>query len=576
MQVTNNLPTKKMKHFKRYILLVFGLVIVSPLMAQTNDNSNLDNAEVVIEKNSSYELQTMGREYDKIQRIEKKVKPSPQNYELELIGMELNDSLPKQLAAVIDDHEEKKYYSKYIRVGYGNFITPYIEGGLNSNVNPDFDYGINFLHRSSQEGSVSRKLSAGSHNAIDGFGKYFSEYGTSSFSLGYDRIGTHFYGGEGDETQISQDSIKQIINNFSLKVGHEMPSYLTGNDYSLKGDLFFDYTGDRYNASEVEIGVDLHGVYELLNDAKVHVNLIGAFNQYKNTTTEGLDLDLNRSWMKLGGAYEATFDEWYIKAGAKIAYSADSSSFDNNFYFYPDVFVEYTIAEDELAAFLEIKGDLNIVDYKALTGENPWVSNDISLLHESKLVDIRLGADAIVGDNIGIRGSLGYAIVQNMGFFVNDPTDVSRFLMAYATEGNTGVFNLNVAGSWTQREWMVTASTNWDFYSVGDDRIAEPYHKPLAVNNVAVTYKYLSNWTFNANIYNKIGLKALRVDAETAAQETEDLPMIFDLNLSAQYKINENLDAFILVNNLFAQTYENYYRYNVKGFQLMAGVGYRF
>ncbi|NME69665.1 TonB-dependent receptor [Flammeovirga aprica] len=565
-----------MKNFNRYITLVFCLIIASPLMAQTNDNSNLDNAEVVIEKNSSYEMQTMGREYDKIQRIEKKVKPQPQNYELELIGMDLNDSLPKQLPAVIDDHEEKKYYSKYIRVGYGNFITPYIEGGVNSNRNPDFDYGVNFLHRSSQEGSVSRKLSAGSHNAIDGFGKYFSDYGTTSFSLGYDRVGTHFYGVEGDETQISQDSIKQIINNFGFKIGHEMPSYLTGNSYSLKGDLFFDYTADKFNASEMEIGVDINGEYEMLNDAKIHVNLIGAFNQYKNQTTADQSIDINRSWVKLGGVYEATFDELYIKAGAKIAYSADSSSFDKGFYFYPDVFVEYTIAEDELAAFLEVKGDLNIVDYKALTNENPWVSNDLTLLHENKLIDIRLGADAIVGSDIGIRGSIGYAIVQNMGFFVNDPSDISRFLMAYATEGNTGVFNLNVAGSWTQREWMVTASTDWNMYSIGDDMIAEPYHKPLAVNNVSVVYKYLSNWTFKANIYNKIGLKALEVDAQTAEQNTVSLPMIFDMNLSAQYKINENLDAFLLVNNLFAQTYENYYRYNVKGFQLMAGVGYRF
>ncbi|KXX70680.1 hypothetical protein AVL50_07640 [Flammeovirga sp. SJP92] len=545
-------------------------------MAQNNDNSNLDNAEVVIEKNSSYELQTMGREYDKIQRIEKKVKPSPQNYELELIGMNLNDSLPKQLPAVIDDHEEKKYYSKYIRVGYGNFITPYIEGGLNSNRNPDFDYGVNFLHRSSQEGSVSRKLSAGSHNAVDGFGKYFSDYGTSSFSVGYDRVGTHFYGAEGDETQISQDSIKQIINNISLKVGHEMPSYLTGNSYSLKGDLFFDYTSDKFDANELEIGVDIHGEYELLNDAKIHLNLIGAFNQYKNQSTTDQAIELNRSWMKFGGVYEANFDEWYIKAGAKIAYSADTISYDKNFYFYPDVFVEYTISEDELAAFLEIKGDLNLVDYKSLTNENPWVSNDLTLLHENRLIDVRLGADAIVGGDVGIRGSIGYAVVQNMGFFINDPTDVSRFLMAYATEGNTGVFNVNVAGSWTQREWMVTASTNWNMYSISDDLISDPYHKPLAVNNVSVAYKYLSNWTFKADIYNKIGLKALEVDAQTAEQKTISLPMIFDLNLSAQYNINENLDAFVLVNNLFAQTYENYYRYNVKGFQLMAGVGYRF
>lgn len=559
-----------------YIVISYCLIFTSNVIGQNNDNSNLDNAEVVIEKNSNYELQLMGREFDKIQRIEKKVKPSPQNYELELVGIELNDSLPKQLPAVLDDYEEKKYYSKYLRVGFGNYVTPYIEGGINSNRNPEFDYGLNFLHKSSQEGSVSRKLSGGSHNAIDGFGKYYSDYGTSSFSLGYDRVGTHFYGFEGDETKINQDSIKQSISNIAFKVGHEIPSYLTGADYSIKGDLFFDYTFDRLDASEVEVGIALSGEYELAEQSKVKLNLIGAFNQYSNKTTVGEALDLNRSWMKFGGVYETTIDDLYIKAGAKIAYSADSSSLDKSFYFYPDVFVEYTIEEEALAAFFELKGDLGIVNYKSLSTQNAWISNDISLLHENKVIDIRVGADAILGDDIGVRGSIGYGLVQNMGFFVNDPNDVSKFLMLYASEKNTGLLNFNIAGSWTKREWSVNASTDWNIYNLNDSLIQNAYHRPLAVNTVGVSYKYMSNWVFKASVYNKIGLKAMEIDAQTGEQNTISLPMVFDMNLSAQYRINENFDAFALVNNLFSQTYENYHRYNVRGFQMMAGISYRF
>ncbi|AZQ62131.1 hypothetical protein EI427_07740 [Flammeovirga pectinis] len=566
---------------KQYIGLAVIMLSTANVFGQSNQStsqsSDLDNAEVIIEKISNYDLpMVVGREYEKIKRIQKNIQPTPQQYDLELVEVDIQDSIPKQLPAVLDGHEEKTFYDKYIRLGYGNFVTPFVEAGINNNTNPNLDFGFHLLHKSSQEGAVYRKLSAGSLNTIDGFGKYYSDYGTSSVSLNFNRVGTHFYGFEGDETLVDQDSIKQIVSNINFKIGHEMPSYVTGQDFSIKGDLFFDYSYDHYNAAEFEVGIDVNGNYELDDNSKIIGEFVAAINQYSNKTTSDVDINQNRNWFKFGAAYETRIDDLYIKAGAKIAYSGDTSSYDKNFYIYPDVFVEYTIEEEALAAFLEIKGDLDLVNYKSVTTMNPWVSNNLSLLHENRLIDIKLGVDAIVIDNIGIRGSLGYAISQNMGFLVNDLTDVSRFDMLYATENNTGVFNVNVSGSWSKREWSVTASTDWNMYSLNDSIIQDAYHRPLAVNTVGVKYKYLSKWTFGATIYNEIGIKALTVNETTLQQETLSLPVIFDMNLSAQYAINDNFGAFALVNNLFSQNYQKYYRYNVKGFQLLAGVSYRF
>ncbi|OHX65756.1 TonB-dependent receptor [Flammeovirga pacifica] len=552
------------------------LIFLGALQLSNAQNSSLDNAEVVIEKQSSFELPVMSRDYEKLEKVKRKNKKVPQQYSVQLINEEVADSLPQQLPAVLDQREEKKFYDKYIRAGFGNYLTPYVELGINGNTNPDFDYGVKYYHKSSQEGSVGRKLSAESRNEFDAFASKYSDYGITNASVNYQRQGTHFYGFDADPNVISQDSIKQIIQNINFSVGHEMPSYITDNNYSLRGDVIFDYTFDHYKASEIEVGIDLGGAFDINQETKINVDLKAAYNQYSNTTTTDTEISNNRSWFKLGASYQTFIDDLYIKAGLKLAYSGDSSQYDKGFYIYPDILLRYTISEDELAAYIKIDGDLELVNYKGLSSQNPWVNNNLNLLHEDKVINIELGAEAILSDEMGVKGSIGYASSNNMGFFVNSVTDVSRFEMVYATNNKTGNFKIDLEGMWSKREWEVIAQARLNAYNVQDTLIGKAYHRPLSENSVTVNYKYLSNWKFGAVLYNKIGIKAVEFDPSTGVRNEINLPVIFDLNLTAQYQFNENLSAFGLVNNLFSQKYQNYNRYDVRGFQLMAGLSYKF
>ncbi|MBB3698790.1 hypothetical protein KMW28_09595 [Flammeovirga yaeyamensis] len=557
-------------------LMIYMLIFCGATTIGLGQNSNLENAEVVIEKQSSFELPVMSRDYEKIDKIQRKNKKVPQQYNVTLINEEVADSLPQQLPAVLDQREEKKFYDKYIRAGFGNYITPYVELGINGNTNPNFDYGVKFYHKSSQEGAVGRKLSAESRNEFDAFATKYSDYGITNASINYNRQGTHFYGFTADPNMISQDSIKQIIQSIGFDVSHEIPSYLTGNDLSFKGGLLFDYTFDHYNANEVELGLQLEGDYQLNEDAKINAHLKGAYNQYNNKTLTDTEISQNRSWFKLGVNYQTFLDDIYIKAGLKLAYSGDTSQYDKGFYIYPDILVRYTISEDELAAFFKVDGDLELVNYNNVTSMNPWVNNNLNLLHEDKAINIQLGAEANLSDEIGVKGSIGYALSNNMGFLINSPTDVSRFEMVYATNDKTGNFKIDLEGMWSKREWEVIAQARLNAYNVQDTLIGKAYHRPISENTISVKYKYLSNWKFGAVVYNKIGIKAVEFDPQTGARNEINLPVIFDLNLTAQYQFNENLSAFGLVNNLFSQKYQEYYRYNVRGFQLMAGVSYKF
>ena len=54
------------------------------------------------------------------------------------------------------------------------------------------------------------------------------------------------------------------------------------------------------------------------------------------------------------------------------------------------------------------------------------------------------------------------------------------------------------------------------------------------------------------------------------------LKNVYDLSLGADYKINDQVTAFALLDNVAHQKYELFYNYPVTGIQFFAGVKLRF
>ena len=55
-----------------------------------------------------------------------------------------------------------------------------------------------------------------------------------------------------------------------------------------------------------------------------------------------------------------------------------------------------------------------------------------------------------------------------------------------------------------------------------------------------------------------------------------ELDGFFDINLGVDYLVNERLTVFANGTNLLNQNYERFLNYPVQGFQVMAGVAFRF
>ena len=84
-------------------------------------------------------------------------------------------------------------------------------------------------------------------------------------------------------------------------------------------------------------------------------------------------------------------------------------------------------------------------------------------------------------------------------------------------------------------------------------------------------YRFDEKWKFNAAVM-LMGNRWAKDFDNVAVQ----LDPAFDFQIGADYKIQEDLAAFVEIHNLFNNKYQLYYNYPSLGFELFAGIKYRF
>ena len=103
------------------------------------------------------------------------------------------------------------------------------------------------------------------------------------------------------------------------------------------------------------------------------------------------------------------------------------------------------------------------------------------------------------------------------------------------------------------------------------DSLDKPYQKPLSMIQFGASGIIKKKLTLSAEIFS-LG-KRYAIDV---ANNTVEMDGFFDINLGAEYKINEEFSVFLNATNLLNNHYERYYSYPVQGLQIMGGIGWRF
>lgn len=526
--------------------------------------SQLDDAEIIIEKSSDLVLPQVQKPMDKMVKKKRVEETKPQVYELKLLPISLQPLAVEQQAYTITP-EISSFNADGGRaeVGLGFPLATKADIFYQQYLNENVQVGGQFLHNGLYQGPVEGSLSSGNRNSIGAFGNIYFGNDLLKVNTSYNQRTVHFYGLSDEElANVNKDDIKQSYNHFDFSASYELNSAKDEWQVIPSIDLFS--LSDQYNSEELYMNLGLYGGYKLSKDSKVVGGVDFNINNFKNESW-----DRNKGYVRASLAFEKESKQLSYHIGGRIVYDMDTLSQVRTFNIYPDISAKYQLNEQ---VFFDgkIEGDLNEINLRTVSNFNPFIHNNVNVINENKVLQAEIGTNFSPWQHSNFRLGLGYGLFKNMGFYLNNPDSQNTFDILYSDE-NTGVTYITIGlNSKLQKDLVASADFKYNSYAVGED-IGEAWHRPEFEGNFQLQYKGIKNFTLATGAYLYTGIKAKDID-----QSTVTLDPIFDLFLRTDYQLNEQLAAYIQLNNITGQKYEYFYNYEQLGFNVMLGASINF
>ena len=564
-----------------YTLFLFLVVFCESLSfsaAQTSGRGGLQDQVFVIQKDREIRLPKQIRSFEKMPAL-------PQPKALGALNFPVMPFfLPVPASEIQAEPATKEWnvpkldlYPGWVRVGYGNFLSPLIEGRYLSTQSADLQYATKFHHQSFGKGPVSwmEEESKESHTELAGDVSYFLDESELYSSLEVKRDAYTYYGQDlgfvippnVDFAGPYFDPNKQVKG--SLRLGIRDLDKVGRIGYA--GELVLAGLRDSYAVREQELGFVGEGAFRPSKEIKATLGL-----SYFSTATEDLRYDLNRNYFSLRPEGKYTFGDFQFVAGVVLVSENDSVVESNSgIRLFPVLKSTYQVSE-KLQVNAAISGDVQRNTYRSFVQENPFLGPSDQLLNTVTKLSFAAGVEGIVSDKLVYRAGIDLRRQSNLHFFVNSYADTARFELVYDQEATVFQFNSNLELSLTEKYIL---STQFDFfhYSLSNQQVA--WHRPTWILQLNNRYSPFRKLNLQANFQVMGGLQARGfgiIETKPVRAEVVKLPALVDLQLKIDYMVNPRLTIFAQGNNLLNRNNSRWLNYPIRGIQGLGGLSFKF
>jgi hypothetical protein len=473
----------------------------------------------------------------------------------------------------------------YIKVGYGNYGTPLIEGFLYKQ--KDEHEAQLFLYNKASTGGIKDvRLKDNYFNtnlALD----YKNSQKKQTWEVGikYQRDLYNWYGIpslDSQYTDVVLNSIneKQIYNHFTLN-GSIEPT----EGWVKKHEGGLEKFSDKYKSNETRFYFSPTFEFPLKDSkifAKINLDILhGEFAQdYSNTAA------INYGYLNLGAeaVYPFKRENLYISLGAKIIYNSDLENKKSKLYLYPDINVDFVMIDELLNLYGGFTGGITQNSYRSITLENPFVSPTLTIKPTSNTFRLFAGLKGKLTSTISYNLNASYAQEKDKLLFrsnknLTDGTTTlvtngyqagNSFYTLYDNVTTIGLFGEISASLLTSLEAGGSLAIN--SYAMNIEE--EAWNLPPFVATIFASYT-IEKWSTKAELFAKGKRKDKLIEFDNATEIVE-LDGYVDLNLSGDYSFNRKWSAFLELNNVLNTNYQVYSNFQVQGFQVLVGGVYRF
>jgi len=550
------------------LLYLIAIVMFMPILSvaqDRNETGEIEEAEIVIRKDRKITLPAAIRNFEKIPQLPLVKAPSQQTYLFKSYNYGLKALSPSfKPVGLRMNEKQKEITSNYVKAGYGNYTTPYLEGYFGSLRSKDYVFNTYVRHLSSKKGPVFDENSGNSDTEVIAGGKYFNQINTISGSLNYTGSKVHFYG-YNPVLELDAESIERKYTDFSAKLGIEKTNKNEKGTYHFMTD--WSFFKDNLEARENNYAFDLGIGYNANQQIAVSLQAIAAFSKREDA------IAVNRNYYNIRPRVTYRGDIFTVSAGINIADDNDmlpvGMEDDEALKIFPAARV--TISPNaNVNIYAGYEGDLEMNTFKSFSKEMPFLEADFLLYNTEKTSDIFAGAEADLTKGIRLNAGFSIASLKRLPFFTNSITDSTRFEVLYDTDATERV---NVFGEVVyEKPQLIRSSLRLDFYNYKLSAIANPYHKPQFKATANITANPIDKLQLSMDAYFIEGLYGLNRESNIETNMDD----IIDLNVQGAYNFTDQIGVFLQLNNLLGKEYQRFLNYSSRGIQFLAGVSVSF
>ncbi|HQP03144.1 MAG TPA: hypothetical protein PLP11_00950 [Bacteroidales bacterium] len=554
------------------VLLIALFAIIDCAFAQSQDTARpLNSGDITIYNEYTPSIRTANRlQYMPV--IIDTVKVQPRfSYSINSVQYPTLFAPAPLQSAELKGEPLKPIDNGWVKIGFGNYITPYIEANYHNLRSKDYSIGAYARHHSSH-GKITNthdeRVYAGfMDNDLKLYGKKFLANSTVFSNISFATRDDYFYGVNPDFfssdlfiPKVKADIEKQQYLLLGIDAG--IHSNLMGPqdlNYAFKIDYHYLTAIDTTHQNYLGLNLNLNKNIKKLN--------IGADIDFDLYRTNIIDSALLVPAINPYVTY--TNKQWQIKAGVTgiAEFCGDSSKY----HLYPDILIQHNIS-NTLIPYFSFKGKLQANDFEQIAFENPYTTYRLMVQPTNYSQIIDLGIKGNIDRKIRFNLSGNYSKIDNMHFFVIDTTTTlkNKFTAVYSNvERFSGYGEIMVVPN-DRLNIYLNGHYYWYSYIRSEEK---PWHMPNFDISLCAKYNLTKELSIGGCVY-VVGTRWSK--DYSLSNPVYKMKPYFDINLQAEYKFASNFSSFIYLNNIAAQKYYIWEHYRAYGFNALAGIKYSF
>lgn len=584
----------KIKRIYRITLLVGVLIFGSKHGMAQKDTTKLKQ-EVEVSKN----FQPTILDVEKINDIPKikteQTEPPTFQYSIFSKPVYANFDLTPVAAAKMVGESKPEMENGLLKLGLGNYMTPYGELFYNAQPDKNSNFGMHFMHLSSNDKlkllNDDNVKAPQSDNVGELFGQKFFKRSTLSGRLSFNRKAFNYYGYAGgfltdlEKSQMipyfeNKQHFTQGTGDVHLKSGKTYADNIN-YDFGFNYHYFVSKTEQKEHQSvfSADLSKKMNNKIGILNASITYYRVDGVRNRTTNVIGPKqqtlLRLDPSVMWKSEGAS---------LQLGVNATLFSDTET-SGSLNIFPKVKADWSPVKNILTLFVDVDGYMQQNTYSDIAAENPYVDPYHNVKNARLPYIVSGGLKGKLTSKTNYVTQASYSLIKNQHFYYNESSNLSNPAASSRYLNNT--FSLlydDVKVLKLSAEVLHSVSDNFSLslsgnsYSYDLKTQLKAWQMPNFDLVFSGIYKATDQLRFNADLYFIGGRTALISEPITSSVPSRQVVMdpIIDLNVGGSYQLSEKLNLFVKLNNFGFQKYEQWLGYTNKGFNWLAGISYSF